>query len=383
MPGPGLWVRFLEDGDGAPAPRLRTGAAPDAPEIALSDRARWVLAAIALPRELAPETASDERQRARLGSRVWSSGEITARIPYQHRSTIRHGLADLRRAVNERTLVLEDHLLIDTGRGRYGVRPGRMTVDLVELHALRGNPDAVDRYLDGALGGRGHARLAPICATLLDPVALTELEAAVQASVARAATRPAPPTRPEAAEPPGAVPGAASGAAPYRAPTAGTGSAAATRSDAAPGGGAAPRSSRRHLALVTLGLAVLVAAAIAVALALGRGSRSAAAIRAAGPPRVEVAGGVAHTWSDPLTAGGRPGHEILDLQKVRIACRLHGFTVQDGNTWWYLIDSPPWSRHFFVTADAFYNNGHTSGTLRGSAFVDPRVARCTGVRSLR
>src|SRR5579875_2505398 len=123
MEGWRLWVRFLEGADGAPAPRLRAGAAPDGPEIELSDRARWVLAAIALPRELVPETASDERQRARLGSRVWSSGEITARIPYQHRSTIRHGLGDLRRELGECGLALEDYLLIDTDRGRYGVRP--------------------------------------------------------------------------------------------------------------------------------------------------------------------------------------------------------------------------------------------------------------------
>ncbi len=67
-----------------------------------------------------------------------------------------------------------------------------------------------------------------------------------------------------------------------------------------------------------------------------------------------------------------------------IACRTHDFVVQDGNRWWYLIDSKPWSRHFFVTADAFYNNGRTSGSLRGSAFVDPKVATCSPLpRSMR
>jgi hypothetical protein len=371
MPGPGLWVRFLEDGDGAPAPRVRGDPAPDAPEIPLSDRARWVLAAIALPRELVPATASDERQRARLGSRVWSSGEIIARIPYQHRSTIRHALGDLRQRLGERALVLEDHLLIDTDRGRYGVRPGRLTIDLVELHALREDPDAVDRYLDATFGEREHARLAPVCANLLDPVVLAELDGAVRASAARAAALPAAGSDP---------PESQSGAAEETSSTRDTGAAPV----AVTAGGEPPRSSQRHLAFVTLGLAVLVTAAVAVVLALPPEERSQAAIRAAGRPRVEVAGGVAHTWSDPFTAGGRPGHEILDLERVRIACRLRGFTVQDGNPWWYLINSPPWSRRFFVTADAFYNNGHTNGTLRGSAFVDPRVARCTGgPRSLR
>jgi len=48
-------LSFLDDGDARAAPRLRTGHGPDAPEIELTDRARWVLAAISLPRELAPE----------------------------------------------------------------------------------------------------------------------------------------------------------------------------------------------------------------------------------------------------------------------------------------------------------------------------------------
>jgi hypothetical protein len=63
---------------------------------------------------------------------------------------------------------------------------------------------------------------------------------------------------------------------------------------------------------------------------------------------------------------------------------VHGFTVQDGNSWWYLIDSRPWSRHYFVTADTFYNNGETSGSLRGSAFVDHAISGCSPLpRSLR
>src|ERR1700761_7898561 len=157
MSGPALWLSFLEDDDDGTGPRLRDGPGPDAGEIELTDRARWVLAAIALPRELAPESASDERQRARLGSRLWSSGEITARIPYQHRSTIRLGLGDLRSRLRDRNLALEGYLLIDTARGRYGVRAGRMTVDVVDVYALRHDPDALDRRLDGTLGDRRRA----------------------------------------------------------------------------------------------------------------------------------------------------------------------------------------------------------------------------------
>ncbi|MFZ0384365.1 MAG: hypothetical protein WAL22_01765, partial [Solirubrobacteraceae bacterium] len=162
MSAPALWLSFLEDGDAGAAPRLSTGPGPDAVEIELTDRARWVLAAISLPRELAPDTASDERQRARLGPRLWSSGEITARIPYQHRSTIRLALADLRGRLRERDLVLEDYLLIDTDRGRYGVRAGRFTVDVVDLYAVRHDGEALDRRLDDAVGDRSRVQLAAV-----------------------------------------------------------------------------------------------------------------------------------------------------------------------------------------------------------------------------
>jgi hypothetical protein len=50
--------------------------------------------------------------------------------------------------------------------------------------------------------------------------------------------------------------------------------------------------------------------------------------------------------------------------------------VQDGNTWWYRIASPPWSDAFYVSADAFYNNGSVSGSLIGTPFVDPLVRDC-------
>jgi hypothetical protein len=67
----------------------------------------------------------------------------------------------------------------------------------------------------------------------------------------------------------------------------------------------------------------------------------------------------------------------MPRQHVLIACRLKGFKVPDGNVWWYLLASKPWSHRFYATADTFYNNGHTSGSLRGSAFVDPKVSHCS------
>ena len=61
---------------------------------------------------------------------------------------------------------------------------------------------------------------------------------------------------------------------------------------------------------------------------------------------------------------------------MQIACKLQGFRVADGNTWWYRIASAPWNNAYYVSADAFYNNGQTSGSLHGTPFVDPAVANC-------
>jgi hypothetical protein len=61
---------------------------------------------------------------------------------------------------------------------------------------------------------------------------------------------------------------------------------------------------------------------------------------------------------------------------VQIACKVTGFRVEDGNTWWYLIASSPWGNTYYASADAFYNNGQTSGSLIGTPFVDPAVPNC-------
>jgi hypothetical protein len=90
----------------------------------------------------------------------------------------------------------------------------------------------------------------------------------------------------------------------------------------------------------------------------------------------ETAGGVAHTWTDPSNAGGTQGPSIQSGATVGIACKLSGFRVADGNTWWYRIAAPPWNGNYYVSADAFYNNGQTSGGLHGTPFVDPSVPDC-------
>jgi surface antigen len=90
----------------------------------------------------------------------------------------------------------------------------------------------------------------------------------------------------------------------------------------------------------------------------------------------ETVGGVSHTWADYSDAGGAQGPSIPTNETVQIACTVTGFKVADGNTWWYRIASDPWSSAYYVSADAFYNNGATSGSLIGTPFVDPSVPNC-------
>ncbi len=96
------------------------------------------------------------------------------------------------------------------------------------------------------------------------------------------------------------------------------------------------------------------------------------------PPggKAETAGGLAHTWTNYTNAGGSEGPSIAGGQTVIIACKLTGFRVADGNTWWYQIASSPWNGNYYVSADAFYNNGATSGSLHGTPFVDGAVPDC-------
>jgi hypothetical protein len=90
----------------------------------------------------------------------------------------------------------------------------------------------------------------------------------------------------------------------------------------------------------------------------------------------ETTGGDAHTWSNPANAGGSEGPTIPGQTMVQIACKTAGFAVADGNTWWYQIAQNPWNGTFYVSADAFYNNGESSGSLQGTPFVDTSVPNC-------
>jgi hypothetical protein len=85
---------------------------------------------------------------------------------------------------------------------------------------------------------------------------------------------------------------------------------------------------------------------------------------------------VAHTWTNYTNAGGTQGPSVGTQQTIEIACKVQGFQVADGNTWWYRIASSPWNSQYYVSADAFYNNGQTSGSLRGTPFADGNVRDC-------
>ena len=96
------------------------------------------------------------------------------------------------------------------------------------------------------------------------------------------------------------------------------------------------------------------------------------------PPstRAETTGGPTNTWTNYTNAGGTQGPTIPAFTTVQIACKLQGFRVADGNTWWYRIASGPWNSQYYASADAFYNNGATSGSLSGTPFVDAAVPNC-------
>ena len=94
------------------------------------------------------------------------------------------------------------------------------------------------------------------------------------------------------------------------------------------------------------------------------------------PTYSETVGGVAHTWTNYSNAGGSEGPSIASDQTVQIACKVTGFRVADGDTWWYRIASSPWDSNYYVSADAFYNNGQTSGSLSNTPFVDNNVPNC-------
>lgn len=83
-----------------------------------------------------------------------------------------------------------------------------------------------------------------------------------------------------------------------------------------------------------------------------------------------------NTFTNPANAGAPLGQHVAAYQTIQVSCRLTGFKVADGNTWWYKIASSPWNNAFYAPADNYYNNGQTSGSLSGTPFVDTAVPMC-------
>ncbi len=77
------------------------------------------------------------------------------------------------------------------------------------------------------------------------------------------------------------------------------------------------------------------------------------------PPQTwaETVGGVSHTWTNYTNAGGTEGPSIASNQTVQIACKLTGFKVADGNTWWYRIAQAPWSNQYRVRGRLLQRRG--------------------------
>jgi hypothetical protein len=59
-----------------------------------------------------------------------------------------------------------------------------------------------------------------------------------------------------------------------------------------------------------------------------------------------------------------------------VVCKVHGYKVTDGDTWWYRLAKISGKGVYYASADAFYNNGRTTGSLHGTPFVDKAVADC-------
>jgi hypothetical protein len=91
----------------------------------------------------------------------------------------------------------------------------------------------------------------------------------------------------------------------------------------------------------------------------------------------ETTGAYVQTWTNYSDAGGTQGKTIPKHHSVQVTCRLRGYKVKDGDDWWYLIASSPWNNKYYASADPFYNNGRTDGSLNGTPSVDQNVAICT------
>jgi transcriptional regulator with XRE-family HTH domain len=148
--------------------------------------------------------------------------------------------------------------------------------------------------------------------------------------------------------------------------------------DATPG---PPHRLGRRRPWVAAGLSAVVVAAAATIFAVTYHSTPSASAQSAPTSTVpastwtETTGTPAHTWANPvqLTGAGAP---LGPRQSIQVLCVTRGYVVQDGDPWWYRIESSPWDGKYYATSDAFYNDGAISGNVDDGVVVDPQVPVC-------
>jgi len=80
------------------------------------------------------------------------------------------------------------------------------------------------------------------------------------------------------------------------------------------------------------------------------------------------------SFRNPYALTGE-GPSVANGLQVEVVCRLRGLaggTLTSG--WWYLIDSPPWSRQYYTPANSYLNGDPPEGPHVSD--VDGRVPEC-------
>lgn len=150
----------------------------------------------------------------------------------------------------------------------------------------------------------------------------------------------------------------------------GTATAVPPQPAAADGSGRSWLNGHRGM-LVGLVCAVLAVAALVTTVTMATSTGH----RRVSRTWTETTGTPAHTWADAtqLTGAGTP---LGPRESVQVSCRVRGYVVQDGDPWWYRIESAPWNGKYYATSDAFYNNGAISGSVITGVVVDEQVPIC-------
>jgi hypothetical protein len=83
------------------------------------------------------------------------------------------------------------------------------------------------------------------------------------------------------------------------------------------------------------------------------------------------------TFADYVNARGPFGADLTANQHVQVACRVQGFAVVDGDTWWYRLASAPWNGHYYASSVVFYITSSTAGNPINGIVVDLQVPLCS------